>query len=99
VGSTISYSQRYYANDEFYQDGGPIFIFVGGEWAISPGWATNGHMVDMAREMNGYVFYTEHRFYGQSKPTRLLFIKCSVLNLLKVSVNFSVTYQLKISNI
>jgi hypothetical protein len=99
VPSKSSYSQRYYANDEFYQNGGPIFIFVGGEWAISPGWATSGHMVDMAREMNGYVFYTEHRFYGLSKPTRLLFINYFLLNFLKFSAKLSVIYQSKILNI
>lgn len=58
------------ANDEFYQEGGPIFIYVGGEWAISAGSISGGHVYDMAREHNGYLFYTEHRFYGQSRPVR-----------------------------
>lgn len=61
---------RYLANSEHYREGGPIFIFVGGEWEISSGWITGGHMYDMAREMNGYLFYTEHRYYGWSRPTR-----------------------------
>jgi Serine carboxypeptidase S28 len=60
---------RFYGNSEFFKPGGPLFIYVGGEWAISEGWLTSGHMVDMAREMNGYIFYTEHRFYGQTRPT------------------------------
>jgi len=49
--------------------GSPIFIYVGGEWEISAGWISTGHMFDMAREMNGTMFYTEHRYYGKSHPT------------------------------
>jgi hypothetical protein len=56
-------------NDQFYTPGGPFFIFVGGEWSITPNRLTGGHMYDMARELNGYMFYTEHRFYGLSRPT------------------------------
>lgn len=56
------------SNDEFFKPGGPIFIYVGGEWFISPGSISGGHVYDMAKEHNGYLFYTEHRFYGLSKP-------------------------------
>lgn len=66
----VQWQMRFMGNSEFYVPGGPIFIMVGGEWEISEGWITGGHMYDMAREMNGYLFYTEHRFYGQSRPTR-----------------------------
>jgi pimeloyl-ACP methyl ester carboxylesterase len=49
--------------------GGPIFIFVGGEWEISPGWISVGLIFEMAKELNGTLFYTEHRYYGKSQPT------------------------------
>lgn len=62
-------SQRYYRNDEFFVRGGPIFVYVGGEWTISPGSLQGGHMFDMARELGGQMFYTEHRYYGSSFPT------------------------------
>lgn len=65
-----TWEMRYFANSEHYVPGGPIFIYVGGEWEISYGWITGGHMYDMAKEMNGYIFYTEHRYYGKSFPTR-----------------------------
>lgn len=61
---------RYFSNSEHYVPGGPIFIYVGGEWEISYGWVTGGHIYDMAKELNGFVFYTEHRYYGKSYPTR-----------------------------
>lgn len=62
-------SQRYYRNDEFFERGGPIFVYVGGEWTISPGNLLGGHIYDMARELNAQMFYTEHRYYGLSLPT------------------------------
>ncbi|XP_013105194.2 putative serine protease K12H4.7 [Stomoxys calcitrans] len=65
---TRTWQMRYMANDEFYEQGGPLFIYVGGEWQISPGRISGGHFYDMAREHKGYLFYTEHRFYGQSHP-------------------------------
>lgn len=64
-----TWKMRYLENDEFFVPGGPIFIFVGGEWEISDGYVTGGHMYDMAKEHNGALYYTEHRFYGDSKPT------------------------------
>lgn len=68
--STATWQMRYLSNSDFYRKGGPLFIFVGGEWTATYGWVLGGHMYDMAKEMNGYIFYTEHRYYGQSLPTR-----------------------------
>lgn len=64
-----TYQMRYLENREHFQPGGPIFIYVGGEKAISPDAITGGHLYDMAEEMNGILFYTEHRYYGKSYPT------------------------------
>lgn len=60
--------QRYLSNDYYFKPNGPIFIYVGGEWTISEGSLRGGHMFDMAKELNGYMFYTEHRYYGRSHP-------------------------------
>lgn len=64
-----TWSMRYMENDEHYVPGGPLFIFVGGEWAISEFSIQQGHFYDMAKEHQAYLFYTEHRYYGQSRPT------------------------------
>lgn len=45
---------------------------VGAEWTIDEGWLQSGAMFDMAQEHGGYMFYTEHRYYGKSIPTRYL---------------------------
>lgn len=55
-------------NNQYFVEGGPIFIYIGGEWTISEGWLAGGHMHDIGREMNGMLYYTEHRYYGDSFP-------------------------------
>lgn len=60
--------QRFFENDQFFNGDGPIFIYLGGEWAINEGSILGGHIFDLAREFNGSLFYTEHRYYGQSFP-------------------------------
>ncbi len=45
-----------------------IFIITG-EWDITPYRLTNSLMAQLASELNGNIFYLEHRFYGQSRPT------------------------------
>ncbi|KAG4068454.1 hypothetical protein HA402_004794 [Bradysia odoriphaga] len=64
-----TWEQRFYSNNEFYQPGGPIFVFLAGEWEITPYRLTNSLMADIASELNGNIFYLEHRYYGQSRPT------------------------------
>lgn len=64
-----TWNMRYLENGAYLQNGGPIFIYVGGEWTVSEGWLRTGHMHDMARDLNGTMFYTEHRYYGESRPT------------------------------
>jgi hypothetical protein len=78
-----TFQMRYFENSEFLQTGGPIFIYVGGEWSITPGWVQSGHMYDMARQLNGTMYYTEHRYYGYSIPTT----STSVSNLKYLSVD------------
>ncbi|XP_034116287.2 putative serine protease K12H4.7 [Drosophila albomicans] len=67
--NTGTYQMRYLVNDEFQTEGSPIFIFLGGEWEASSGMILQGHWYDMAKEHQGLLLYTEHRYYGQSVPT------------------------------
>ncbi|XP_020814042.1 putative serine protease K12H4.7 [Drosophila serrata] len=68
ASETRTWQMRYMLNDALYKSGGPLFIYLGGEWEISSGRITGGHIYDMAKEHNGLLAYTEHRYYGQSKP-------------------------------
>lgn len=82
------WNMRYLENDVHFQPNGPIFIYVGGEWTISAGSISVGtHIFDLAKELNGTIFYTEHRFYGQSRPT----VNTSTENLRFLSVDQALT--------
>ncbi|CAH0598594.1 unnamed protein product [Chrysodeixis includens] len=63
---TKTFQMRYYYNDEFA--GNNIVIFVGGEWEISPGWVRAGLGYQMAEQLGAGLFYTEHRYYGKTRP-------------------------------
>lgn len=64
-----TWSQRYLMNGEFFREGGVILLFLAGEWEITEYRLENSLMANIARELNGYMFYLEHRYYGQSRPT------------------------------
>ncbi|XP_025832084.1 putative serine protease K12H4.7 [Agrilus planipennis] len=63
-----TWQMRYVKNTDFYEEGRPMFLYIGGEWNITSRWVTSGLMFDMARLHKGILFYTEHRFYGSSYP-------------------------------
>ncbi|KAI9293223.1 peptidase S28 [Neoconidiobolus thromboides FSU 785] len=66
--SNITWQQRYFINDQFYQPGGPAFLFIGGESELSGSWAQNSLLSKAAEEHKGVVYALEHRFYGKSYP-------------------------------
>lgn len=63
------FRQRYYENSRYFKKNGPILIMIGGEWAISKGFLEAGLMYELATTYNAIMYYTEHRYYGKSKPT------------------------------
>ncbi|XP_076764342.1 putative serine protease K12H4.7 [Xylocopa sonorina] len=64
-----TWSMRYYENSGFFERDGPILIMIGGEWEISKGFLQSGLMYGLASAYNATMYYTEHRYYGKSKPT------------------------------
>jgi len=65
-----TYEMRYLRNEVHFKSGGPIFIEVGGHWKIEPDALLSGRFVyDLAKQNKGLLLYTEHRFYGKSRPT------------------------------
>lgn len=64
-----TWQQRYYMNNEFYRPGSPIFLYLGGEWAITDLRMTTSHIYDIARDLTANLFHLEHRYYGESRPT------------------------------
>ncbi|XP_045781289.1 putative serine protease K12H4.7 [Maniola jurtina] len=68
ASNTETFQMRYLYNDELANSTN-IVIFVGGEWAISPGWLTGGLAFELAESAQAALFYTEHRYYGLTRPT------------------------------
>lgn len=66
--SQTLFDLRYFANNEHYVPGGPIYIYIGGG-VLSDEFITGGAMYDIARETGGYLFALEHRYFGESRPT------------------------------
>ncbi|CAB3241619.1 unnamed protein product [Arctia plantaginis] len=66
ASDTQTFKMRYYYNDEFAADN--IVIVVGGEWQITPGYLTGGLAYELAEKSRAALFYTEHRFYGLTRP-------------------------------
>ncbi|CAL8295962.1 unnamed protein product [Merluccius merluccius] len=64
-----TWKQRYFVNDKFYRDGGPVFLMIGGEGPANPSWMENGTWLLYGQKMSALCLLLEHRFYGQSHPT------------------------------
>ncbi|ALC46987.1 CG18493, partial [Drosophila busckii] len=72
ANNTAKWYNRYLINEDYFRSGSPIFIYLGGEWEIDASSITSGLWVDIAKEHNGSLLYTEHRFFGQSIPIKPL---------------------------
>jgi len=66
---TRTWKQRYQVVKDHYQEGGPVFLMIGGEGEVNATWMVQGAWVEYAKEYNALLFQVEHRFYGKSHPT------------------------------
>jgi len=68
--SSATWKQRFFRNKSFYKSGGPLFVQIGGEGRASPEWLIKGAWLDYAQKYGAYCALLEHRFYGDSHPTK-----------------------------
>lgn len=62
-----SFPQRFWVNEEhWHRPAGPVFLFVGGESALSPFAVLSGHHMELAQKYGALALALEHRFYGAS---------------------------------
>ncbi|XP_031554719.1 thymus-specific serine protease-like isoform X2 [Actinia tenebrosa] len=67
TGNLRVFSQRYWRNAAYWRKpDGPVFLYIGGEGALSGAEISGGHIVDMAKKYGALLFAVEHRFYGRS---------------------------------
>lgn len=61
--------KRYFVNEFYYEEGGPVFLFVFGESEAHTKWMGRGpQWTGYAKKLNALCFGLEHRFYGKSRP-------------------------------
>lgn len=65
-----TYHQRFLSYGEHHQSGGPLFVLLGGFLSVSEERLVSSMPYGLARDMNGSVFYLEHRYYGNSIPVK-----------------------------
>ncbi|KAI1265567.1 serine carboxypeptidase S28 [Xylariaceae sp. FL1019] len=66
-----TFEQRYWWNAEYYEEGGPVFLFNGGESDASDlvGYVDNYTLPGLfAQEFKGIAIVIEHRYFGESVP-------------------------------
>ncbi|XP_071951761.1 putative serine protease F56F10.1 [Antedon mediterranea] len=66
---TNTWKQRYFVNDTFFKEGGPVFLMIGGEGKANAAWMITGTWIEFAKTYNALCLMLEHRFYGDSHPT------------------------------
>lgn len=55
-------------NREFYQEGGPLYVYLKDLGDFSTKWLTEGLMHDIAQETNGALYTFDYRYFGQNLP-------------------------------
>ncbi|KPI95084.1 Putative serine protease K12H4.7 [Papilio xuthus] len=61
---------RYFKRNDFWKPNGPVILFISGESEASPGFLYGGMAYELAKETNGVLFASEHRYYGKSVPLK-----------------------------
>ncbi|XP_067412775.1 thymus-specific serine protease [Emydura macquarii macquarii] len=62
-----AFNQRFWINEEYWhRPAGPVFLYIGGESALSQFSVLSGHHMEMAEKYGALAVALEHRFYGAS---------------------------------
>lgn len=69
---TRVFKQKYYVIDRYFQEDGPVFLYLGGEAPLygPPGYGS--FIETMAEQQGALILALEHRYYGESMPTDTL---------------------------
>ncbi|KAJ2939061.1 hypothetical protein O0L34_g10250 [Tuta absoluta] len=68
--NTDTFPMRYFYNPVHIRGENPaMVIVVGGEWTITESWMLGGLPYEIAEHLGAGLFYTEHRYYGETRPT------------------------------
>ena len=63
----LTFQQRYLYSDVYWNNG-PFVVYTGNEGDVEGYWNSAGFAFEIAKELNGYILFIEHRYYGKSLP-------------------------------
>lgn len=63
-----TWRMRYFQRLDKWRKGGPIYLFINGEAEANNAFLQTGVLYELAKETNGAMFLSEHRYYGKSIP-------------------------------
>lgn len=63
-----TFNLRYFVNEEFYQENGPILIYLA-DGALTDQFILEGNMFEIAQSEGAVLIAMEQRFFGESRPT------------------------------
>ncbi|CAB3402787.1 unnamed protein product [Caenorhabditis bovis] len=77
TSNTKTFKQRYWHNNRWYKEGGPVFLMLGGEGPESSFWVSSSDLeiTNLAAQQGAWVFDIEHRYYGETRPTATMSTK------------------------
>ncbi|NEU33095.1 septum formation initiator, partial [bacterium LRH843] len=77
-----TWKQRFFRRETYYQEAMsrnetnmPVFVMIGGESASSGTGMLHGYWLGPAKKYGALLFKLEHRFYGESHPTKDLSVE------------------------
>lgn len=62
-------SQKYILNRQYYVDGGPLFVYINDAVTYTTQWLQTGLMYDIAKQLNGALITSDHRYFRSNLPT------------------------------
>lgn len=65
----IDSQQHYRLNLDFYESGGPLFVYINDGEQYTTEWIEAGLVVDIARDLRGAVITSDHRYFRLNTPT------------------------------
>lgn len=67
-----TWKMRYFERLDSWKANGPIYLFINGEGTASEVFLQTGMLYELAKETEGAMYLSEHRYYGKSKPFKKL---------------------------
>ena len=80
------WNERYFVYEKHYKPGGPILFYCGNEANVELYVNATGLMWERAAELNAYLVFAEHRYYGESLPVGPILPNASAASLKYLSM-------------